>query len=85
MKYLINLFPSDPQNTYNDFYWEMKRFGEPIQLSDFCWAIRTSQDSETILIRLMHCVNDDDRIFICNFQYWVQTNFPESLLKKLEE
>lgn len=85
MKYLINLFPADSQCTYNDFYWEMKRFGEPIPLSDFCWVIRAGEEPETILIRLRHCINDDDRIFICGFQNWVQANYSDKLLETLDE
>lgn len=85
MTYLINLFPENPTNTYNDFPNELKRFGGIVQLSRFCWMLSTTSAPEIVISYLEKCIDNNDRIFISSVQEWWQHNFPETLLEKLGE
>lgn len=85
MTYLINLFPDNTANTYNDFQWAMKEFGETVQISQFCWMLSTTSAPEIVLSRITDHIDCNDRIFISSVQEWWQHNFPETLLERLEK
>lgn len=70
MKHLIMLFPADPSLKYNDLKCEIQCFSRFMSLGPFCWVVLTTLDSEEIYKRLKPCIDDEDRLFVCAFEYW---------------
>lgn len=83
LKYLITVIPFDPASTYEDFGWEVKRFGQTFQISPYHWVVTTSWNSDEMCSKLKHCIDDMDSVFICAFEHWNHINFPETTIDKL--
>jgi hypothetical protein len=62
--YLVNVELEYPSQTRFDILDELKKFATPVELTETCYAIDTTEKAETVYRRLKSLLHENDLLYV---------------------
>lgn len=80
MLFLINYDLCSPGQNYTDLVNAIQSYGSWARISGSCWVIQTNKTAVEIRNHLMEFIDQNDSLFVCDFNKWASWNItPEAL------